>query len=227
MADWRDALWRLFERDLFGAPSTDRLFNPYRDVHPEHDGPDAPALRRQNLRAALDAVAGAAPGGRPDVLVVAEAPGPWGARFTGVPFTSERQLLDPAFPVAGRPSSAHFARTGEPQREYSGSIYWDAMLPYWGRFWTWNAVPLHPHRPGEPLTVRTPGVREVRQWHGLGAGVVEVLAPAAVLAVGRKAEGALQEIGAAPVYVRHPSQGGATLFREGVAAFWAGRDGGI
>lgn len=226
-ADWTDALWALFEADLFEAPSGEHLFNPYRDAHPEHDGPDAPAVRRRNLRAALDAAARAAaelaPGGRPDVLVVAEAPGPWGARFSGVPFTNERQLLDPAFPVDGRPSSARFARTGEPVKEYSGAIYWGAMLGHWGRFWTWNAVPLHPHRAGEPLTVRTPGVREVRRWHGLLAGVVEALAPAAVLAVGRKAEGALEAVGASPVYVRHPSQGGATLFREGAAAFWSER----
>lgn len=217
MADWPDRLWRLFERDLFGVPSGDRLFNPYRDHHPEHDAPDAPEVRRQNLRAALDAVARE---GRPDVLVVAEAPGPWGCRFSGVPFTNERQLLDPTFPVDGRPSSQQFAATGDPVKEYSGTIYWDAMLPHWGQFWTWNAVPLHPHRPGEPLTIRTPGVREVRQWHGLLATTVDVLQPRAVVAVGRKAEGALAAVGAAPTYIRHPSQGGATLFREGMAALW-------
>ena len=220
MGDWTDRLWALYERDLFGAPSTDRLFNPYRDRHPEHDAGGAAETRCQNLRAALDAVARDAPGGRPDVLVVAEAPGPWGGRFTGVPFTNERQLLDPAFPVDGRPSSAHFAATGAPHREYSGNIFWAAMLPHWGRFWTWNAVPLHPHKTGEPLTVRTPGVREVRAWHGLLSETVDVLRPARAVAVGRKAEGALAAVGADPVYVRHPSQGGATLFREGMAALW-------
>ncbi len=216
---WRDRLAALVAAHLYAAPGDDRLFNPYRDTD-AHDGPDAPARRRANLEAALDAVAAAAPTGRPDVLVVAEAPGPWGCRFSGIPFTNERQLLDPAFPVDGQPTSAAFATTGEPVTEYSGSIYWDAMLPHWGRFWTWNAVPLHPHRAGEPLTIRTPGVREVRRWHALLAGVVEALDPAACVAVGRKAEGALDAIGADPVYVRHPSQGGATAFREGVAALW-------
>ena len=217
--DWRDRLAALFAERLFDEPAGDRLFNPYRGTD-AHDGPDAPARRRANLLAALDAVAAAAPGGRPDVLVVAEAPGPWGARFSGVPFTNERQLLDPAFPVTGRPTSAQFAATGEPVTEYSGAIYWDAMLPHWGRFWTWNAVPFHPHRAGAPLTIRTPGVREVRRWHGLLGGVVEALAPGVCVAVGRKAEGALAAVGARPVYVRHPSQGGATRFREGMAALW-------
>ena len=218
MPDWRTALADLYRRDLYDEVAGERLFNPYRDTD-AHDAPDAPARRRANLEAALDAV-----GARPEVLVVAEAPGPWGCRFSGVPFTNERQLLDPDFPVSGMPTSARFAQTGEPINEYSGTIYWNAMLPHWGRFWTWNAVPLHPHKAGEPLTIRTPGVREVRRWHGLLAATVDALAPRAVVAVGRKAEGALQAVGAAPVYVRHPSQGGATRFREGMAALWDGLD---
>ena len=217
--DWRRQLAALYRAELYDAPAGDRLFNPYQDTD-AHDGPDAPAVRRANLEAALDAVAAAAPARGPDVLVVAEAPGPWGCRFSGVPFTNERQLLDPAFPIDGRPTSARFVDGGEPVNEYSGSIYWDAMLPHWGRFWTWNAVPLHPHRAGQPLTIRTPGAREVRRWHGLLAETVRVLRPAAVVAVGRKAEGALEAVGAGPVYVRHPSQGGATLFRQGMADLW-------
>lgn len=220
MPDWTDRLRALFHRELYDAEAGDRLFNPYRDTD-AHDAPGAPGLRRQNLEAALDAV-----GGRPEVLVVAEAPGPWGCRFSGVPFTNERQLLDPAFPVSGTPTSAQFAASGEPMRETSGGIYWGAMLPHWGRFWTWNAVPLHPHRAGEPLTIRTPGVREVRRWHGLLAATVEAIRPEAVVAVGRKAEGALRAVGQDPLYVRHPSQGGATLFRDGIAAFWRERDAG-
>ena len=207
----RDALWTLFETDLFTAPSSDRLFNPYRDRHPDHDVPDAPARRRANLRAAFDALPD-----RVDVLVVAEAPGPWGCRFSGVPFTSEAQLLDPAFPLSGRPSSVRFETTGKPHRESSGTVYWREMLPHWGRFWTWNTVPLHPHRPDEPLTIRAPTLAEARAWHGLLAATVAALAPRAVVAVGRKAERALAEIGVAATYVRHPSQGGATRFAEGM-----------
>ena len=222
MHTWTDDAWRLFEREVFEATGTpDRLFNLYATAaETEHDAPGAPQIRRANLRAALDAVASSAPDGRPDVLVVAEAPGPWGCRFSGIPFTNERQLVDPEFPVDGTPSSRQFAETGEPLNEYSGTIYWDAMLPHWGRFWTWNAVPFHPHKDGQPRTIRTPTVREIRRWHGVLAELVEILEPAAVVAVGRKAEGALEAVGARPVYIRHPSQGGATLFREGMAALW-------
>lgn len=221
---WTDDAWDLFEREVFSETGTpDRLVNPYA-TETEHDAPGAAAIRRANLKAALEAVARAAPAGHPRVLVVPEAPGPWGCRFSGIPFTNERQLVDPDFPVDGRPSSRQFAETGEPIKEYSGSIYWDAMLPHWGRFWTWNAVPFHPHKDGQPLTIRTPTVREIRRWHGVLRALVLILEPAAVVAVGRKAEGALQAIDADPVYVRHPSQGGATLFREGMAALWDGLD---
>ena len=147
---------------------------------------------------------------------MAEAPGPWGCRFSGVPLVSEQQLLDPAFPLDGRPTSLR-ALHGEPLKEYSGGIYWRAMEPRWGRFWTWNAVPFHPHKPGEPLTIRAPRAREIRQFADALAAVVEAVQPGRVVALGRVAERALAAVGVESTYVRHPSQGGATAFREGMA----------
>lgn len=220
MPDCRDSLRRAYTGTLFSAPSTVRLFNPYRDREAALDVPDAPARRRANLLAALEAM----PRGPVDVLVVAEAPGPRGCRFSGLPFTSEGQLLDPAFPVGGRPSSVRFEQTGKPYREPSGTVFWRVMAPYAGRFWVWNTVPLHPHRAGVPLSVRAPTAAEARAWHGLVALHVTALAPRAVVAVGRHAERALAEIGAGtgvvPTYVRHPSQGGAAAFADGMAAVW-------
>lgn len=203
------ALWPLFERHLFAAPSTDRLFNPYRDRHAALDRPEAPTLRRANLRRYL-----AAYPARPDVLCVAEAPGPWGCRFSGVPLVSEAQLADPGFPFGGTPTSLAEA----PHREYSARIVWRVLGPYFPRCFIWNAVPLHPHRPGAPLSIRTPTAGEVRAWHGLLAGVVAAVGAAQVVAVGRKAEGALKAVGVPARYVRHPSQGGATAFAAGMQA---------
>ena len=45
--------------------------------------------------------------GKPRYLIVGEAPGPWGCRFSGVPFTSERQLAQGELPFAGEPTSIH------------------------------------------------------------------------------------------------------------------------
>ncbi|GIV57827.1 MAG: hypothetical protein KatS3mg042_0740 [Rhodothermaceae bacterium] len=207
--------WRLLEAHLFDHPSSDDLFNPYRDRHEDLDRPDAVAIRRENLRRY---VAGyEAP---PPVLLLAEAPGPWGCRFSGVPLTSEAQLVDPAFPLTGRPSS----RREQPHAEYSARIFWRVMTPFFPRFFVWNTVPLHPHRPGAPLTIRTPRAREVAAFRDLLAGLLDVLRPERVLAIGRKAEQALARLGRAATYVRHPSQGGARLFADGVRAAFAGME---
>jgi hypothetical protein len=50
------------------------------------------------------------------------------------------------------------------------------------------------------------------------ADLLTELAPERVVAIGRKAERALTEVGADPTYVRHPSQGGATKFEAGATA---------
>lgn len=200
----------LFEsvRDqLFDVPSTDELFNPYSTRHPELDRPDAVAIRRDNFRRYVTARTV-----KPEILLIAEAPGPWGCRFSGVPITSEAQLLDPDFPISGRQSST----ADEPHTEYSAGIYWRILRPWQDRIFTWNTVPFHPHSKGNDLDIRTPRVSEIRRFLPVTAAVIDALRPQAVLAVGRKAERALGELGVDCTYVRHPSQGGATKFEEGV-----------
>ena len=72
----------------------------------------------------------------------------------------------------------------------------------------WNALPAHPHRPGEPMSNRAPTRAEV----DLGRPFVETLAQGRqVIAVGRVAGRAL---GVEPI--RHPSRGGASGFRDGL-----------
>jgi hypothetical protein len=202
-----DAAWSLFETHLFDAPSTAELFNPYRDRHGAHDRAEAPAIRRDNLRRYL-----ACYDRRPPLFFLAEAPGPWGCRFSGVPLVSEAQLTDAAFPIDGRASS----QEDVPHKEYSASIYWRVLEDAFPAFFTWNSVPLHPHPEGEPLSIRNPRRSEVRAWHDLLTGLLDVCAPDRVVAVGRKAERALQEVDVDCTYVRHPSQGGATKFEAGV-----------
>ena len=204
-------LWSALQTHVLDAPEGDDLVNPYSREDPALDVDGAAAIRRDNLRRATEAV-----GPGLDVLVVAEAPGPWGCRFSGVPLVSEHQIRDPDFPLDGRPTSLR-AMHGEPLKEYSGGIYWRVMRPHWGRFWTWNAVPFHPHKPGDPLTIRAPRVREIRQFAGALAAVVEATEPRRVVALGRVAERALTAVGVESTYVRHPSQGGARLFEAGMA----------
>lgn len=200
-------VWALLERTVFPVRSTPTAFNQYRDVHDELDLPDAPARRRQNLRNYFSVYEGV-----PDVFILAEAPGPWGCRFSGIPITSEAQLLDPTFPISGRRSSS----CSRPHEEYSAKIYWRVLLPDFGRFFTWNSVPYHPHKPEVPLSIRTPGLLEIAAQRETLRSMLDTLRPAEVVAVGKRAEYALGRLGQACTYVRHPSQGGSKLFERGM-----------
>jgi len=201
-------VYDLFERELFGEPSGTELFNPYHERNNDLDLPDADVLRRENLRSYV-----AAFDDPPPLFLLAEAPGPWGCRFSGVPITSEAQLVDPDFPIDGVPTS----REDEPHTEYSASIFWRVLQPVFPHFFVWNSVPLHPHPPDEPLSIRNPRRSEVARWESLTSGLIEAIQPERVVGIGRKAERALQEIGVEVTYVRHPSQGGATQFTRGIA----------
>lgn len=202
-------VWDLFETHLFPASSTDELFNPYRDRHAPLDVAGAPARRRDNLRAYLRCFDDA-----PPLFLLLEAPGPWGCRFTGVPITSEAQLVDPDFPIEGTPTR----RQDEPTSEYSASIFWRVLQPHFPHFFVWNSLPLHPHDADDPLSIRTPRRTEVRAWSDLLRGLLDALDPDRTIGVGRKGERALTEVGADPTYVRHPSQGGAIKFESGMNA---------
>ena len=199
-------IWEMLEELVFEHPSSERLFNQYLDRHPELDREDAPAIRRRNLKAYL-----AAYDERPEVFLLAEAPGPWGCRFSGVPITSEAQLLDPEFPIHGERSS----RAEKPHTEYSANIHWRVLAKHYPKFLTWNTVPLHPHKEN-PLSIRTPKAGEIDAFHDVVDGFLQVIQPKHVVAVGRKGERALKHLGVENTYVRHPSQGGAKKFEEGV-----------
>ncbi|MGH3111413.1 MAG: uracil-DNA glycosylase [Gaiellaceae bacterium] len=163
------------------ASSIGLTFNQYRE------GPRA-AL----LRARLSSYLGARE--RSTLLLVGEAAGYRGARVSGIPFTSERQLT-------GRGPAEATATIV--QRVLTELELEDAVL-------LWNVVPTHP---GTSSGNRAPTRAEV----AAGLPFVERLAQGrTVIAVGRIAERAL---GAA--YVRHPAHGGAREFRAGLVELTA------
>jgi uracil-DNA glycosylase family 4 len=123
------------------------------------------------------------------VLLVGEAPGYRGARVSGIPFTSERQL-------AGK-------GPGEATATVLHRVL--AELGLEQRVLLWNVVPTHP---GTACTNRRPTRAEIVA--GL-AFVRELARNRRVVSVGRVAQAAL-----GGAYVRHPSHGGAREFRAGL-----------
>jgi uracil-DNA glycosylase len=148
------------------------------------------------------------------VLAVGEAGGYQGARWSGIAFTSERDLLRWGAP---------FQLTSDrPQgwSEPSGTIV-HRVLDELGAerdVVLWNTVPTHPHAPGKPLSNRRPTAVEIGEGSLYLRRVLDIVRPRLVLAVGRVPQAALATLGVDAVPLRHPSHGGATLFAEGMRA---------
>ena len=151
-------------------------FNFYRDG-------EGAAVRRERLLAYLRARQGA------PLLLVGEAPGYRGARISGIPFTSERQLT-------GRgPAEATATIVRRVLTELG--IEEDVLL--------WNVVPTHP---GTETSNRRPTRAEIE---GGLPFLGELTHGRYAIAVGKLAHSVL-----GGPHVRHPSHGGATAFGAGL-----------
>lgn len=155
-------------------------FNFYRDG-------DGAALRRRRLRDYLEEH------GLSSLLLVGEAPGYRGARISGIPFTSERQL------------------TGRGPAEATATIVRRTLAELNLDVLCWNVVPTHPGTAGSN---RRPSRAEVAAARPF---LDELASGRRILAVGRLAAAVTE----AP-YIRHPSHGGAAEFRAGLLRFAAG-----
>jgi len=157
------------------------------------------------------------------ILLVGEAPGYRGAAVSGVPLASLSVLGDAwgdpweSFgPTAGYAAPA----TAPYRREATATIVWQALahlfhaapLPL-----TWNAVPFHPF--GSSLQSNAPlAKRDLAIGQPWIEALLELFPSVLVVAVGARADDALNAIGVEHRVVRHPSRGGKADFAEGLAA---------
>jgi hypothetical protein len=106
-----------------------------------------------------------------------------------------------------------------PFSEPSATIVWRTLfeLGIAERTLLWNAVQLHPCKQNMPWTNRTPTLDEIALGTPAMRILVDVFPQAKIVAVGKKAFGLLEEMGITPIAaVRHPANGGATLFTTGM-----------
>lgn len=193
--------------------------NPYTDVDPALERPDAAAVRLANLGHYLRDRRNAR------IAVIGEAAGYRGCRFTGIPFTCEAQLRawnDARY----RTTSVHgdhdersarcvwqtltggrgFSRLTNPAEASASTSASDVIL--------WNVFPWHPHLPGQPLSNRQPSAAELRAGLLVLKLFLEWKRPERVFAVGRIAERALRALDRPATYLRHPSHGGQRAFQS-------------
>jgi hypothetical protein len=210
---------------LKGSPQGKGVFNPWWELDQANDATSgAPEIRRRQLLQYMEERLGSA-----TFLLVGEAIGYQGGKFSGIAMTSERILLggkkaqgispDHVFTglEAKRTSKESLKRKGF--SEPTATIVWDQILksglsPY--RFVLWNAFPWHPYDPEiGPLSNRTPNPREFEAGYGVLTRLIHtMIGKREILALGEKASEALRKVGIEAKKVRHPAQGGARRFRE-------------
>jgi hypothetical protein len=191
------------------------VFNPYRQQVAGLDRAGAPLRRLRNLRAYLELV------GRPRWLLIGEALGYRGGRFSGIAFTSERQLAGgPArrLPWAASPPFAATSRNPALWLEPSGSVVWGALGGRPRGVLLWNAFPWHPPGRRGPLSNRRPESALVAANLHVLELLLEAVGAARPLAGGKTAAAALGRLGVSAPVLRHPAYGGAPLFRHQLAA---------
>src|SRR3989338_854131 len=161
------------------------LFNPWRDRCPHDAAGNVPAEKLDRLARHLDC--------DPEVILAGEAAGHQGGRFSGVAFTSERLLGEGVIPripaLTGRLSTRRL-----PFSEPSATIVWKTLyrLGIEERTILWNAMQLHPYRPDNLWSNRTPIPEEIKLGEPALRILAETFPSARIIAVGKKSEGLTQ-----------------------------------
>lgn len=187
-----------FISELSSQTTNKSLFNPFRDQRLSNNLKlYFNYLLRDPVRLAL----------------IGEAAGHRGCALTGMPFTSPETIRDSQNPFFASHRDRMF-RQGD-IFEPSGRWVWGVADGHGVVPLLWNALPFHPHKPGEPRTNRTPTRAELEMGEYHLGRVLDIFRPEVVVAVGRKAEQSLGKMfpGLAFHTVRHPAMGGSTLFK--------------
>lgn len=177
------------------------VYNPYHFSNP------ANAVRRANLIHYLNQVADA------PLVLIGEAPGYRGCRWTGIPFSSEYMLfsekcLGEGYEVA--PDAA-----GDRKEPTAGMIWKylqaQSLLPL-----CWNAFPFHPYPAYRPTKNRKPNAEELKRGAQILKEFIVLFPDKPLVAVGGVAASALDKMGFEHLKVRHPSYGGKADFVRGM-----------
>ncbi|MFF2996602.1 uracil-DNA glycosylase [Streptomyces sp. NPDC057950] len=173
-------------------------------------------LRERNLRRYLELMDRI----RPRMLLIGEAPGYRGHAVTGLPFMSVAQLRARPGLITGDPDGDGFEIPVDPPAlsEASSTVVWRTVAALRGPLpMFWPVYPNHPHEPGRPATNRPPRAAEIAAGTPVALALAAAFRITTVVAVGRKAQGALARNGVTAIPLRHPAQGGARIFANRLA----------
>jgi hypothetical protein len=184
------------------------VFNPYADCCDVHDRKNAARLRKKNLELFL----GAALEEKVDTIWIARDLGYRGGRRTGVPLTDEVHLNVVAKMLGGIALAR--ATHGPAIAERTAAVVWKVIGRIGEPVVLWNIFPFHPHEPGDSFTNRCHTAAEREQTMPLLKCLIDMFKPRRLVAIGRDAQLALENIAMPLIGVRHPSYGGQGEFMQ-------------
>lgn len=210
-------------------------FNPWRDFNDQYDiGPTAAEIRSEQLQRYLESRITKA-----RYILIGEALGYQGGRFSGIPMTSERIITGNHPDIdythvfngeIGKRTSNHqcneFKKTQcqKGLSEQTASIVWKAILDHNVDAYEialWNIFPFHPYDESKGfLSNRTPSSSELE----CGIYFLEKLLSifpdnSQLICVGQQSKNMLDRYGVRSIHIPHPANGGAPKFREGFNRF--------
>ena len=152
---------------------------------------------------------------KPEYLIVGEAPGYKGCRWSGVPFTSERNLKENNF--FGLDNGFKIRNPENPESESSATIVWDCLDKMRVKPLIWNAFPFHPYKKGETNSNRSPTSKELKMGKFILEELIKIfnIEQTHIIPVGKNAEKNLKEYKILTC-LRHPSHGGKYEFAKGM-----------
>ncbi len=200
---------RSFVDQLANTTPGQNSFNPFDGSIPDN------AIRRFNLEVYLLKMAER----KPKVLLLGEAPGYRGMRITGIPFT-DRTILQRGINDFGLfgPEKGYLiplelsSITAEP----TATVLWQTLTELNFLPLLWSAYPLHPHRPGNPLSNRTPTTADIAVGRWYWQTLAQLFSIRSVIALGNVAHRSAVLSGVTVPKVRHPAHGGKVKFKLGL-----------
>src|SRR4030095_15732543 len=143
-----------------------------------------------------------------------------GMAIPGVPFTNTVRMQRgiPAFGLLGSENGYAIPDVQGVAAEPTATVMWETLVALDFLPVLWSAFPLHPHRPGDPRSNRTPTVAEPAEWSWAWQGAMDIFPIRSVVAVGNVAHASLARSGRSVPRVRHPAHGGREEFRRGLRA---------
>lgn len=182
------------------------VFNPYLHNCKSEDAANAVEIRKNNLTNYLEYYLKQPP----TELWLAESGSYNGLRRTGLPLVPETTFNNDIHQFG----SIKKATITKARNSYTNKTVWEEAVKKKPIPFLWNTVLAHPHPPHEHFKNRGLKIFETNSYFKILERIIIFFDFKSIVCIGRKAEKSISKLGIEFTYVRHPSQGGITKFKN-------------